>query len=140
MPVGRPTKFTPETRAKLLDGARRGLPQVTCAHLARVHQDTLIEWLRYGREGNPFFSEEEQLPYSEFYRQWLEAESEFVNVNVGKIAEAKDWKAQAWLLERRRRKAFGKDENFQKPKESLLSPEELIAQLENELAKLKANK
>ena len=45
---GRPSKFTDETRKRILDAVRAGNYLETCAAYGRVSYDTLNEWLKRG--------------------------------------------------------------------------------------------
>ena len=45
---GRPSKFTPEVRKRIADGARTGAYLDTCAAFGGISYDTLNEWLKRG--------------------------------------------------------------------------------------------
>jgi hypothetical protein len=47
---GRPSKFTPEVRKRVLDAARAGNYLETCAAFALISYDTLNEWLKRGEK------------------------------------------------------------------------------------------
>lgn len=63
-----------------------------CRHL-RVHPGTWVEWKNRCQAGEEFFVE--------FFADINEARAQEEARLVGKIKKAKDWRAAAWLLERR---------------------------------------
>src|SRR5688572_20769397 len=96
MPAGRPTKYTPEITAKILDAIRVGAPLTHACRFAGVHFDTFNEWRKQ---------------YSEFSDAVKVAEGESVKncLDVIENAAAKgNWAAAAWKLERRYPHEFGR--------------------------------
>lgn len=88
--MARPTKRTNETEQRLLNALEMGLTRHSACAFASVSTDTLARWAR--------------LP--DFAEKMTAAESRFEARNLAIIhaaAEKGDWKAAAWLLERRRR-------------------------------------
>jgi hypothetical protein len=93
--AGRPTKKTPACVARVLDEVRKGLPLKTAATLAGISEDTLQNWRNTDAR------------FAELLEQAL-AESEAALVAGIQAAAAKDWRAQAFLLERRFPATWGK--------------------------------
>jgi hypothetical protein len=98
--MARPSKLDDITAQRVINAVKRGLPRTHAARLARINPDTLFEWLRRGREGEP--------GYSEFSERVREAEAYDVDELLGYMREhAKvSHQACAWLLERRAPKYF----------------------------------
>ena len=92
--AGRPTKQTPETEKKLVAALRKGnTRRAACAH-AGISEDTLANWSK----GSSDFSDA---------LTRAENTSEFGYVDViQECANAGDWKAAAWWLERRRKEEY----------------------------------
>lgn len=84
---GRHSKFTPETRARILRCAEKGLPLALCAKAAGITYTTLCNY----RNADPDFNVEVG-----------EAIVRGVEKRLKKIedaSEAGDWRAAAWMLE-----------------------------------------
>lgn len=93
--AGRPTKKTPERVARILDEVRKGMPQKTAATLAGISEDSLLNWKR----DDPQFAA---------LLESALADSEAALVARVQEAAAKDWRAAAFLLERRFSMDWGK--------------------------------
>jgi len=93
--VGRPTKFTPETRKKILWALRLGNFRRTAAEYAGISERTLADWLAKG--------EADDGEHAAFLDDVLEAEqaAEVRALGVIQQAATRDWKAAAWFLERK---------------------------------------
>ncbi len=95
--LGRPTKFTEETRKKILWALRLGNYRKTAAEYACISERTLGDWLYKG-------SEENGGEYADFHNDVLEAEQAAEVRALGVIQQAANngqWKAAAWFLERK---------------------------------------
>jgi len=94
--LGRPTKFTEETRKKILWALRLGNYRKTAAEYAGISERTLGDWLLQG-------SEQEDTDFADFRKEVLEAEQAAEVRALGVIQQAanRDWKAAAWYLERK---------------------------------------
>lgn len=106
-PVGRPTRFTPEVRERLLQAVRAGVYMASAAAYAGVHIDTLDDWLRHGRTDRDAGCESDFAAFSEGM------ERAAVLVEIGALANitaaaANDWRAAAWLVERRYPERYAK--------------------------------
>jgi|GEM_PF-5090031 hypothetical protein len=127
---GRPSKFTPERQAKILDGLRAGMTRRASAGFAGVAENTFQGWLA-------------QPTKADFKEEVEEAESFAEARHTGSIAKAafgeevtrtktttraegtvtqtietrweSDWRAALEWLRRRRRKEWGNDETQETP-------------------------
>lgn len=84
----KPYKMTPERVAIILEGLSNGLSQRDCALLAGIHEDTLCSW---------------KFNNSEFSEQMGQKSIEYKQKLIKRVTDAgeKDWKATAWILERK---------------------------------------
>ena len=95
--LGRPTKLTPETQARICDALRAGNYLETTAAYAGIDRTTLFDWLRRGRR-------EPSGIYHDFVRavDKAMADAEIRDVSlIAKAAAAGVWQASAWRLERK---------------------------------------
>lgn len=98
-PVGRPPKLTDTVVERLVAILKVGGYVETAAAAVGVSKQTLYNWLE---RGDPAGAKKADEPFRAF-RQQLEqarAEGEAVLVTRIQIAGQKDWKANAWMLER----------------------------------------
>ncbi len=94
---GRPSKLTPEVQEKVLQALGLGNTRGHAAVYAGVGERTFRRWMAEGQE-------EGEGPYTELRQAVLAAESRAQMLATGCIAKAirdGDWKAAAWMLERR---------------------------------------
>lgn len=63
------SKFTEETREKILQALRIGASRLTAAHIAHVDESQIRRWMHRGEAA------EEGTSYNQFYRDVLEAEA-----------------------------------------------------------------
>lgn len=93
---GRLTKFDEKVALKIIDLVRGGNYIDVAAAASGVGRSTLYEWLRKSAEGDESFN-----GFSgRVHEAASEAEARAV-LNVQKAAQAGDWKASAWYLERK---------------------------------------
>lgn len=98
-PTGRPSKFTPERCAAIVDAISRRAPYEFAAEGNGISQDTLYEWLKIGKSHRDQCIESE---YSKFSENIKRAELHRIIEHSDKIASNVDkWTGDAWLLERR---------------------------------------
>ena len=97
------SKFTPETVQKIISSVRLGLTYMRAAQLAGISHKTLNDWVNRGKA-----SESEQ--YVKFYEDLQKANAECEVRHAGSLAEASryDWRASAWVLERRFARDWGR--------------------------------
>jgi len=102
-PGGRKSKLDDETQEIIFNAIRDGLTQKDAATLAGVHEDTFGNWARKGQQAKSG-------KYHRFFRGLTHAYTEGKAELVRGIRSAgkQDWRAQAWLLERRHPSEYGK--------------------------------
>lgn len=93
---GRPSKFTEQTKTKILEGIRLGLEPSRACVLAGLTFETLNLWRTKAIE--------DKLPaYIEFFEDIEKAKVEHERIhllNISEAAKAGTWTASAWTLER----------------------------------------
>jgi len=94
--TGRPTKFTSERRDIILDTLRRGASLAAAAAAAGVNPDTVLNW----RRARAAFALQVDQAMAEGALRALDA--------IWTAAESGDWRAAAWLLERRYPEEYGR--------------------------------
>lgn len=97
----KPYKMTPERVAIILEALGDGMTQRDASMLAGISEDTLCIWKRTN---------------SEFSEQMCQKAIEYKQKLMKRIEKAgeKDWKATAWLLERKFKKDFSQDPQLEK--------------------------
>ncbi len=104
-PTGRPSKFTPERRASIINDIARRVPYEIAAEANGICDETLYEWLRIGKS---HIKEGIDSDYSMFSEGIKAAERSRIVEHADNIADHVDkWQADAWMLERRWYKHFG---------------------------------
>lgn len=102
---GRPSKFTPERRASIIDAISHRIPYEMAAEANGISLSTLYEWLKIGNDQREQGIETEYTIFSEALKR---AEMQKVREHTDMIAAKPErWQADAWLLERRWYKYFG---------------------------------
>lgn len=98
--MSKPTKLTPETQAKIAGYVNAGAPIPSACAAASVSWNTVKVWLARGKLG--------EQPYADFVDAMEQAKGRWVAGSVMRITKAgdSDWKAAAWLLERRAAEDF----------------------------------
>lgn len=93
---GRPSKFTKARRERIVKAIAAGCTYEMSADYAGISRTTLWGWLRKGEDSK-------NKSYCTFLNDVKSAEIEGAMVHLGTItaASSKDWKASAWMLERR---------------------------------------
>ena len=95
--MARRSKLTPEVKARVIQAIQTGATYEICAQYAGISPATLYNWMKQGRE-------RKQKDKVEFLEDIKRAESRGAIANLGLIQRAAqdgDWKASAWILERR---------------------------------------
>lgn len=95
-PLGRPSTLSDEHESELVRLIRAGNYLDTAAALAGLHQDTVRVWMRKGAKAK-------RGRYREFFMAVKEAEAFAENSALVRLRAAgrKNWKAEAWYLERK---------------------------------------
>lgn len=99
--MARPSKYTPEREAKIVEALAAGNTRKTAARLAGIDQGTLENWM---------------LRYSGFSAavEKAEADAEASHVaNIKAAAVGGSWTASAWWLERRRHEDWGRKDRLE---------------------------
>lgn len=142
---GRPTLLNPTRQAALLNAIEQGMPLKQAAAVAGMSYDTLNYWQNRG--------ENESAPeqYRQFCQLLRRSQAVAMQVHVSSICDAakRDWRAAAWMLERRYPEDFARPQQFEhsgpggKPlnPENEVTPEVLVRMkkqegIKNILAKL----
>lgn len=94
-------KLTDERLQIIKDAIALGQPNTEVSKLAGVNNWTFSEWIKRGEMA--YADGDESSPYYRLYEIISFAQQTFIQNQLGRINEAakKDWKAAAWLLERR---------------------------------------
>lgn len=103
-------KFNERTRATLITAIGLGAPRYVAAIRAGLDEKTLRNWLDRGatdEEGNPIEERPNADEYVQFRLEFLKAEAEAEQLMVDSIRTNPDWKAAAWMLERRHSDRWG---------------------------------
>ncbi len=105
MPGARPTKFTKETTDRLFAAIRAGLPYHLAADAAGISETTFYEWQR-----GEFPRGSDKELRAQFSEELTRARGSSAArlITIINTAAPTDWRAAAWILERRFPKDFGK--------------------------------
>lgn len=99
-PQGRPSKFTDDVKAKLVKALKLGATHELAAMYAGIGASTFYAWKKRAEDGDP--------EYQEFVETLNQSESIGAIAALEKITDSEDWKAAAWLLERRYPEMYGR--------------------------------
>jgi len=130
-PKGRPSKFTKPRKERIIKAIAAGCTYEMAADYAGISRTTLWGWLKKGEDPK-------ERAYSTFLNNVKSAEIEGAMVHLGTITEAsaKDWKASAWMLERRH--GYSKDrQNTQPEQEQVEMPDNTLELLKVQAIDLK---
>lgn len=108
--MGQPTKLTPDVQVKIVQALKAGNTMDTAATYAGIHRDTFRSWLKRATKEKARVADnpkarilKDEAPYVALYDAIEQAMAEAEVFHVTNIANAAktDWKASAWILERR---------------------------------------
>lgn len=106
---GRPTLLNPTRQAALLKAIEQGMPLKQAAAIAGMSYDTLNNWQNRG--------ENESAPpeFRQFCQLLRHSQAVAMQVHVSSICDAakRDWRAAAWMLERRCPEDFARPQQFE---------------------------
>lgn len=105
--LGAPTKFAPQTIARILKSVRTGFPITLAARAAGINYDTLNEWRKQGQAD---LDAGRKTPHSDFSEALIRNEAEAAQDlfdEVVKAGKLKDARHLQWILERRFNEFFG---------------------------------
>ena len=122
--MNRPTKFTPERRAAIIDAIARRAPHEMAAEANGICLETFYAWLRIAKthQENGVTSD-----YTDFSEGVKSAELKRMLEHSDKIASnVERWQADAWILERRWHKHYGANAQLNELNEKLEKLEKLL--------------
>jgi len=103
--IGRPSKFTPERRAAIVDAIAHRIPYEYAAEANGICEETLYDWLRTARDHRAEGIDSDYTAFSEAIKR---AEMQRIREHNDMIAAKPErWQADAWLLERRWNRHYG---------------------------------
>ncbi len=104
-PIGRPSKFTPERRAAIIDAISRRIPYEFAAEANGICEATLYDWLNTAKLHRMEGIDSDYTIFSEAIKR---AEMTRMLEHIEVIAARPErWQADAWMLERRWSKHYG---------------------------------
>ena len=106
---GRPTKFTPDVRTRIIAAIRNGNTYEASANYGGICYSLLREWIVRGEE-------DESGDFLEFVEAVKKAEAEAEVESVALIrrsAQDGQWQAAAWFLERRKPSDWGRKDRHE---------------------------
>jgi hypothetical protein len=106
---GRPTLLNPTRQAALLKAIELGMPLKQAAAMADMSYDTLNHWQKRGE------NESAPLEYRQFCQLLQRSQAVAMQVHLSSICDAskRDWRASAWILERRHPDEFARQQQFE---------------------------
>jgi hypothetical protein len=115
MGTGRPTKLTRKRAGLIAEALRQGFPFELAAAMGGVTRMTLYNWRRRGERALEVAAQagmavhKREAPFAELAFSIQRALAEWELKQIQAIAEAgkRDWRAAAWLLERRYPDEYG---------------------------------
>ena len=106
-------KIREEMIPKMERWRKLGMATVDIANGLRISPTTLYNWLERGEA-----SEDKNDIYYRFYKTWYDADAEFVDYHLDKIAGSRDWRASQYILSVRKTKGYDKEERIKLEQES----------------------
>ena len=102
-----PSKLTPELQNQICGYINGGVPMTTACGACGVSLHTVNGWLKKGRNG--------EKPYDRFVQAIETAKHRWEAAAALRVTKAsdRDWKAAAWMLERRRHETWGAREKLE---------------------------
>jgi hypothetical protein len=100
----RPVKLSADVEERIITAVREGASLKVAAGVAGIDPRSLTRWRARGRDGDVAFG-----PFCRRLDAAIQ-ESELTLIQIVRKAARRDWKAAAWLLERRFRKRWAKDQ------------------------------
>lgn len=131
--MGRPCKLTPEVQDRIVLAVRGGAYREIAASLVNIHEATLYQWLKDGREAKSGSKHEFHEAVKKAEAEWEEEQVKAIreiaeggqlltttrterkdgSVVVSETYSRPEWTARAWLLERKAYERWGKRERLQ---------------------------
>ena len=130
--MGRRCLLTKDRINKICEGIKKGLTYDMCAKYAGISPSSFYTWLRKGREGK-------EKKFIEFVSKLEQAEASGAAYHLDNITKNSrdDWKASAWILERRHNytRYNSIQSQMKEEKPSSTDPKEILADQITELKK-----
>jgi transposase len=119
---GAPSKLTPAVRDFIVDAVRDGSHFAPACVGAGIDKTTAYKWIKRGEEDR---EKGRETDYSTFVDALVRAQAQSETRLVGKlqIHADSDWRAGAFILERRFKERWGKPENAAAPSTVITLPE-----------------
>lgn len=110
---GRPCLLNPRRMRRFLAAIKNSMPLKHAAAFAGVSYDTVNRWRIRGED------EKSPVEFCNFYKALKRAQAVAMNRLLRSVQRSgrKDWRAAAWLLERRHAEDFGKINEVEKPEQ-----------------------
>lgn len=117
---GRPTLLNPTRQDALLKAIEQGMPLKQAAAVAGISYDTLNHWQNRGENENA------PIEYRQFCQLLQRSHAVAMQVHLSSICEAakRDWKAAAWMLEKRFPTDFARPQQIEHMKPQTPTAEE----------------
>lgn len=106
--VGRPSKLTPEVKARLIEAFEKGAYDDDACHYAGIHKSTFYRWIERGNM-------EAKGEYRDFCDAVECSQAEGIIIDLSAIVsavKAGDWRAAAWKLEHKEPTKYGNRERL----------------------------
>lgn len=105
--IGRPTSLTPEVKAKILGHLAKGNYIKPSVEASGVAYSTFRQWIAQGEQDR---QQGLVTLFTDLLDALAHAQAEAEAALVARLEGAEDWRAQSFLLERRHRERWGKDD------------------------------
>lgn len=123
--TGRPSKFTPERRAAIIQAIADRIPYEYAATANGISEETLYEWLRIGKR---HYDDGIDSEYTKFSEEIKRAEYKRIKEHADNISShVEKWQGDAWMLERRWHKHYGPNAQLNELNRELATLKEQIA-------------
>ena len=102
--MSRITKLTPELQSKICKYVEHGNTYERACGLANIDRSTFYRWRKQGED-------EKEGIYKDFKDAIKKADDRFIAHHIENINKhsQESWQASAWMLERKKKKEFGKN-------------------------------
>lgn len=109
--MSRETDITPELTARVCKALKLPITRRSACARAGISKSAFYEWLAKGEKG--------EQPYADFLDAVTHAEAECEGNLIEEIVLDQDWRAKAWVAERRFRDQWAKDSPEERKREPL---------------------
>ncbi len=123
--IGRPTLASPEIAQAIIANLSKGNYLRPSCEAAGISYEAVREWIQ--KAANDSAAGIQDSPYVNFTQAITRATAASETGLAARLEASEDWRAQAFLLERRHRERWGKTEQVQAPTQVLVLSEELAS-------------